>query len=148
MKRQLALFVTVLVISFMSPAAIAQVTTAGTASTPSAKPVKKGKAAGGGAAHKADAELADLTKSLNLTEDQQAKIKSILVDESAKIRAERKGPSITADEAKAKHKEIREEANKQIRALLNPDQQKLFDASKMAHGDNSGDNRPATEPSA
>jgi Spy/CpxP family protein refolding chaperone len=147
MKKYFALFAAVLVGMLMVSSGIAQDTTAGSASSTTGKAAKKGKAAGGRASHKADAELAELTKTLNLTEDQQAKIKPILTDQSAKIRAEKKGASITAEEAKEKHKEIRNTANREIRDLLTPDQQKLFDASMTTSGD-SGTKQPAAGPGA
>src|ERR1035437_2662976 len=56
-------------------------------------------------------------------------------DESAKIRASKKASTgASADDSKAKSKVIREDANKQIRALLTPDQQKIFDASSKKEG--------------
>ena len=137
MKKYLALSAALFaVVVLMASSAVAQTTTpastAPTASAPAtaaAPAAKKGKASGGGAAGKADKDLADLTKTLTLTDDQQAKIKPILADESAKIRAGKKGSTASADDTKAANKAIRDAANQQIRALLTPDQQKIFDAS-------------------
>ena len=131
MKKYLALFAVLFAIILMATSAIAQDTTSGTATTPTAK---KGKSSGGGAAGRANAELADLTKSLTLTDDQQAKIKPILMDESAKIHASKKASTGSADDSKAKSAAIRADANKQIRELLTPDQQKIFDASAKKGG--------------
>lgn len=143
MKNHLALSAAFVAIALMASGAVAQTTSAPTtpaatapaATTPPA--AKKGKSSGGGAAAKAETELADLTKALTLTDDQQAKIKPILADESAKIRAGKgkKGATApSADDTKAKNKIIRDDANKQIRALLTPDQQKIFDASAKKSG--------------
>jgi Spy/CpxP family protein refolding chaperone len=137
MKKHLALFAALFAIVLMTSSAIAQDSTpAATATTPATttKAAKKGKSSGGGASGRADAELADLTKSLTLTDDQQAKIKPIFTDESAKIHAAKKGSTGSADDSKAKNKVIRDDANKQIRALLTPDQQKIFDASSKKEG--------------
>ena len=74
---------------------------------------------------------------MTLTDDQQAKIKPILADEATKIHAtkgKKSDAAATADDSKAKTKAIRDDANKQIRALLTPDQQKLFDASSKKEG--------------
>jgi Spy/CpxP family protein refolding chaperone len=141
MKKHLALFAAFAAIVLMASSAVAQTPAAPTTPAPttpaatapaaaSAPAAKKGKASGGGAAGKADKDLADLTKTLTLTDDQQAKIKPILADESAKIRAgKKKGSTASADDTKAANKVIRDAANQQIRALLTPDQQKIFDAS-------------------
>jgi hypothetical protein len=129
MKKHLALSAAILGTALMASTAFAQVTTTSAASTPATatNPAKKAKGSGGAAAAKADRELADLTQTLTLTNDQQAKIKPILADEASKIHGGMKaatGPD--ADAAKARNKAIRDDANKRINALLTPDQQKLF----------------------
>ena len=134
MKKYFALSA-ILAASLFASVALAQdtsTTTLSTAPTKSSTTSKKSKS-GGAAANKADSELASLTKDLTLTDDQQAKIKPILLDEHSKISAARKGSSNSADDQKAKTKAIRDSANQQIRALLTPDQQKLFDASAKSH---------------
>jgi Spy/CpxP family protein refolding chaperone len=132
MKKQLAL----LAVSFalvMGSSAIAQDAASSTPSATAATPkaAKKAKS-GGAAANKAEAELASLTESLSLTEDQQAKIKPILADQSSKIHGGGKKGGASGDDVKAKNKAIRDDANKQIRALLTPDQQKTFDGLKKS----------------
>jgi Spy/CpxP family protein refolding chaperone len=69
-----------------------------------------------------------LTKSLNLTADQQAKVQPII--DSAK-------PQIIAihKDAMQKTQSIISNAASQIRPLLNPDQQKKFDDIQKAHQD-------------
>ena len=148
MKKHLALSAALFAVILMASSAIAQDTTstAGTPPTAPAKAAKKGKSSGGGAAGKADADLAVLTKELALTDDQQAKIKPILADQSAKIRASKRASTGSADDAKAKPKAIREDANKQINALLTPDQQKIFAASSKRGGGKKSE--PAAAPTS
>jgi hypothetical protein len=129
MKKHLALSAAILATALMASTAFAQVTTSSAATTPAtaSQPAKKAKGSGGAAAAKADKELAELTQTLTLTNDQQAKIKPILADEASKIHGGMKaatGPD--ADAAKARNKAIRDDANKRINALLTSDQQKLF----------------------
>ncbi len=69
---------------------------------------------------------AELTKHLNLTPDQQTKVKSTL--ESARSEMESlRGGSMSQPERHAKMMEIRSNANAQIRAVLDPNQQKKWD---------------------
>jgi len=129
MQKRITLFAALLAAALMASNALAQDTTgapASTGSTPTATTTKAKKSKGGGAAAKADKELASLTQTLSLTDDQQAKIKPILADESSKIRAAKKTAGSNTADKKAKSKAIREDAQKQISALLTPDQQKLY----------------------
>ncbi|MDR2673725.1 MAG: hypothetical protein LBC18_02390 [Opitutaceae bacterium] len=66
-----------------------------------------------------------LTAQLDLTADQQAKVKAIIADEQTKLKA------ITKDDEKraAKVKAARQETTRQIRATLTPEQQAKFDQS-------------------
>jgi len=72
--------------------------------------------------------LAHMTKTLNLTPDQQAKISPII--EQAK-------PQIVAirQEARQKIKTIRDNIRSQIRPLLTPPQQQKWDAIQKARED-------------
>jgi septal ring factor EnvC (AmiA/AmiB activator) len=97
----------------------------------------------GGSSARIDSELASLTTSLNLTSDEQAKIRPILEDEHAKIHAIRKDASVSKDDQKAKNKTIRDGANQQIRALLTPDQQQTFDGLSKKGQDKNGSSSPA-----
>ncbi len=69
-----------------------------------------------------------LTKTLNLTSDQQAKVQPI-VDQAR--------PQIIAihRDAMEKTKAVMDDAASQIRPLLNPDQQKKLDDLQKAHQD-------------
>ena len=72
--------------------------------------------------------LEHLTKSLNLTPDQQAKVQPILDQAKPQLIAIHK-------DAMQKAQAVIENANTQIRPLLNADQQKKFDAQQKARQD-------------
>jgi periplasmic protein CpxP/Spy len=74
----------------------------------------------------ADQRLQYLTKQLNLTSDQQDKIKPILESENSQMQTLRQDTTTSRDEKMAKMHEIRQGADDQIKALLTPDQQQKF----------------------
>lgn len=79
-------------------------------------------------AHEKGNILEHMTKNLNLTPDQQAKIQPILDQAKPQIVAIRQ-------DARQKIKAIRDDARTQIRAVLTPDQQQKFDAVQKARED-------------
>ncbi len=83
---------------------------------------------GGHDHHEMGNPLEHLTKDLNLTADQQAKVQPI-VDQAK--------PQIAAihQEAVEKMKAVMESTSAQIRPLLTPEQQQKLDAMKKAHED-------------
>lgn len=137
MKKLLAIFPIMLGLILVVPHASAQdassATPAATATTKATKTTKKAKS-GGASAAKADSELADLSTRLTLTDDEKARIKPILDDETAKIHAIKMAKTGNSDDQKAKTKVIRDAANTQIRAVLTPDQQKTFDSDSKKGG--------------
>ena len=68
-----------------------------------------------------------LTEKLDLTADQQAKVKAILDDSRKQMQAARKDDATAKAEKQEKGMEIMVNANKQIRAVLTPEQQAKFD---------------------
>jgi len=137
MKKLLAVFPILLAVALAVPQASAQVP----AQTPSvttpdattAAATKKGKSTGvKKTSGRADAELADLSTKLTLTDDQKAKVKPIIDDKEAKMHTVKMAKTGSDDDKKAKTKEIRVAADAQIRALLTPDQQKTFDTEKKS----------------
>ena len=72
--------------------------------------------------------LEHLTKTLNLTSDQQTKVKPIIDQARPQIVAIHK-------DAMQKMHAVIDSSVSQIRPLLNPDQQKKFDALQKAHHD-------------
>lgn len=73
-----------------------------------------------------DQRLQHLTKTLNLTSDQQAKIKPMLEQEQTQMQAMHQDTSMSQQDKWAKAKSIREGTNDQIRSVLTPDQQTKF----------------------
>ena len=68
-----------------------------------------------------------LTKQLKLSSDQQSKVEDILKSEKSQIDSLRSDSSASQEDRHSKMMEIHKSSNEQIRALLDPDQQKKFD---------------------
>jgi periplasmic protein CpxP/Spy len=75
-----------------------------------------------------DQQLARLTSALNLTDDQQAKIKPLLVERQQKMQALMQDQSAAPEDRRAQMRTISEGTNNSIKALLNDDQKQKFDA--------------------
>jgi len=112
MKKQRILASLLAVLFVTLPTALAQQTNGST------KPV---------VSHAA-AHLANLTTRLTLTPDEKTKIKPILDNESTKVDAIKMDKSLSPINRKAKIEPIRDDADKQIRAVLTPAQQKIYDS--------------------
>jgi len=82
--------------------------------------------------------LAHLTKALDLTSDQQAKIKGILEDEQKQAQAIFQEGSGAQEDRRSKMMALRQQTSSQIRGVLTPDQQKKFDAMEMRQQDHMG----------
>src|SRR5258707_15042412 len=65
-------------------------------------------------------------KELNLTPDQQAELKSIRENMKQQAQAIKNDSSLTADQKKAKFKELHKSSHEQMMAKLTPDQQAKF----------------------
>lgn len=76
-----------------------------------------------------------LTKQLKLTSDQQPKVLDILKSQQSQMEALRSDTSLSQDDRRAKMMDIHKASNDQIRALLDPNQQKKWDAieSRQEH---------------
>lgn len=83
---------------------------------------------GAGPHHMMGNPLEHLSKDLNLTDEQKAKVQPIVDQAKPQIAAIHK-------EAMEKMHALLENAGTQIRALLTPEQQVKFDAMKKAHED-------------
>jgi periplasmic protein CpxP/Spy len=68
-----------------------------------------------------------LTEKLNLSEDQQAKAKSILTDSHQQMQAVRNDSSLSQDDRRSKMRSLHEATNSKLRDILNDDQKKTFD---------------------
>jgi periplasmic protein CpxP/Spy len=77
-----------------------------------------------------ESRLEWLTQRLNLTQDEQNKLKPILDDEAKQVRAVRDDTSLSPDQRRARIQQIRKSTRPQIEAVLTPDQQKKFDQLK------------------
>ena len=77
--------------------------------------------------------LQRMTQALNLTEDQQAKIKPILENESTQMQSLRSDTSLSQADQRTKMRQIRENTNSQINPILTADQQKQY-AEMMSRG--------------
>jgi len=77
--------------------------------------------------------LQKLTKELNLSADQQAKVKSILDDQQQQFSTIRQDSSLSKQDKHAKMEQVHDSSASQVRAVLNPDQQTKFDAMLAKH---------------
>jgi Spy/CpxP family protein refolding chaperone len=71
-------------------------------------------------------KLGWMTKELNLTADQQAKLKPILEEQQKQIEAVWQDTSLTEEAKMAKKKEIKSATSTQIKALLTSEQQEKY----------------------
>jgi len=78
----------------------------------------------------AESRLEEMSKQLNLTDDQRAKLKPILQDEVQQLQAVHNDASLSQDQKKAKAKEIHAASKPQINSVLTPDQQKQWKEMK------------------
>jgi hypothetical protein len=68
-----------------------------------------------------------LTKQFNLTSDQQTKVLDILKSQQTQMEKLRSDSSLSQDDRRSKMMDIHKSSNDQIRALLDPGQQKKWD---------------------
>jgi periplasmic protein CpxP/Spy len=97
-------------------------------------PAAQEQGASGGHANEAmtpESRLQMLTEKLNLTEDQQAKLKPILEDESKQMRTLHDDTSLAPRDKRAKMKELHESFTEKINAVLTPDQQAKWNQMKQ-----------------
>jgi periplasmic protein CpxP/Spy len=95
----------------------------------------------------------ELTKHLNLTSDQQTKVQEIFQSERSQMESLRQDSSLSQQDRHAKMTEIRKNAESQVRALLDSNQQKKWDEMQAKreqrmqnrHGE-SGSDQPAPPP--
>jgi len=70
-------------------------------------------------------------QSLNLSQDQRQKMRPIMQEQRQQMRQVFQDQSLSRQQRMEKMRQIRENTNSRIRALLNPDQQKTFDAHEQ-----------------
>jgi Spy/CpxP family protein refolding chaperone len=76
----------------------------------------------------------ELTKKLKLTSDQQTKVQSILESEHSQMESLRQDSSVSQQDRHGKMMDIHQTSDSQIRALLDPTQQKKWDEMQAKHG--------------
>jgi len=91
-----------------------------------------------------------LTKQLNLSADQKAKVTDILKSEQSQMESLRSDTSGSQEDRRSKMMEIHKSSNEQIRALLDPDQQKKWEEiqSKQMEHYHHGGQGPAGTPNS
>ena len=94
-------------------------------------PPAEGKHHGQGQQHGNLGEM--LVKELNLTADQKPQVKAIFDEMRPKMKAIMDDQSLSKEDKGAKFKELRTASNTKIKALLTPEQQKLFDDFNKQH---------------
>lgn len=95
-----------------------------------------------------DQRLQRMSQMLDLTGDQQEKIRPILESESTQMQQLRSDTSLSQEDRMAKMKQIREGSSSQINAVLTPDQQKKYAEmiSHMGRGRGQGQGQGAAPP--
>ncbi len=104
-------------------------------SQPSMSPSQSGAAAqaGQGQAQAHAQSQGEEDNPLNLTDEQKAKLRPIVADETQQLDAVRNDSSLSAEQKVAKANQIRETASPKIKAVLTPEQlQKLADMQQKA----------------
>src|SRR5215510_8679207 len=87
----------------------------------------KAEAAGLSRAPSIDDQVKNLTEKLNLTDEQQARIRIILDDERQEARDQRKSPYLSREDNVSAQRRIQVKANGKIRDLLTDEQKTKFD---------------------
>jgi Spy/CpxP family protein refolding chaperone len=77
--------------------------------------------------HMMQRRLEFLTEKLNLTEDQRTKIKAIWKQSAGQVKALRDEASLAREDLRAKADAMRKANRDQVRAVLTPEQQAIFD---------------------
>ncbi|MGD0366639.1 MAG: hypothetical protein ABSA94_04230 [Acidobacteriaceae bacterium] len=75
-----------------------------------------------------DRQLAHLTKTLNLSADQQSQIKPLLVDRQEKMKALWQDQSLSREDRRGKAQAIRQDTRTKLEAALNDQQKQQFEA--------------------
>jgi protein CpxP len=79
-------------------------------------------------------QAAFLSKKLNLTSDQQAKLEPILADRFQKIAALKSNTSLTTEDRKQQMRTIHQDTKQQLSTVLTPDQLEQMKSLRHGHG--------------
>ncbi len=91
-------------------------------------------------------QVKDFTEKLTLTEDQQAKVKTILEDTRDQMQKLRSDESMSQEDKMAKGRALREASSGKIRELLTDDQKKKFDQMEQERRDRMKQRQGGGEP--
>jgi Spy/CpxP family protein refolding chaperone len=94
-----------------------------------------------------DDRVKQLTKQLDLNSDQQKQVRSILQDQMDQMQKLRDDNSTPREERRPKMMQIHQGATDKIRALLNDDQKKKFDAMQQQQRERFQQGRGGNRPS-
>jgi len=94
----------------------------------------------------AEQRLQRMTQTLNLTAEQQQKIKPILETESTQMQSLRADTSLSREDRMAKMKQIRENTVSQINPILTADQQKQYAEMMSRMGPGRGPGQAPQQP--
>ena len=89
-----------------------------------------------------DERMQHLTQALNLSADQQAKVKSILQDQHKEMQSLRQDTSLSQQDRRAKFQQVRQDTHQKIRDVLNDEQKAKFDEMKSRHQGRMGKHGP------
>jgi periplasmic protein CpxP/Spy len=78
-----------------------------------------------------DRELQHLTRELNLTSDQQAQIKPLLLNQQEKMQTLFQDQSLSQEDRHTKAQSIAEDTHSKIEALLSDEQKQKFEAMQQ-----------------
>jgi periplasmic protein CpxP/Spy len=95
---------------------------------PQPPPQGQGQWGGHGRGMDPDRQLEHMTKTLNLTADQQTQIKPILVDRQQKMQALWQNQSLSRDERRSQMQAIHQDSESRITAVLNDEQKQKYQA--------------------
>ena len=85
-----------------------------------------------------DDQIKHLSKKLNLTDDQQAKLKPILEDQRKQMDTIHSDSSLSREDRFSKMQTLRQSSDTEIKSVLNEDQQKSFDKMREEQHDRMG----------
>lgn len=94
-----------------------------------------------------DRQLEHMTKTLDLTSDQQSQIRPLLVDHQQKMQALWQNQSLSREDRRSQMQSIQQNFRTQVEAVLNGEQKQKFEAmqERMHHrGQMGGENEPST----
>lgn len=85
-----------------------------------------------------DERVQHMTKALNLSDDQQAKVKSILENQQSQAAGLRQDASLSQQDRRAKFMQIHQATQQSIRDVLNDDQKAKFEQMQARHKEHMG----------